>query len=692
MRRLLLAISFFGLCSTASADEGMWTFDNFPSEAVAKKYNFKPDTAWLENVRLSSARLAGGCSASFVSASGLVMTNHHCAHSCIEQNSSKSKDLVKEGFLAKSQAEEKKCPEMEVNQLVDIHDVTERMNAATQDKDGKAFADAQKAETAKIRQECATDATIRCDVVTLYQGGQYALYKYKRYQDVRLVFAPEFSIAFFGGDPYNFTFPRYDLDLSFVRVYDNGKPLATKNFFPFSPAGAKEGELTFTSGHPGRTSREATIAELLYARDYAFPRQLAYSSELRGLLTEFQKRGPEQKRISNHSLFGTENGLKSMKGSREALVDAAFFQSKVDAENALRKKIAENKEWQKEYGDAWDLISNAIEKQKTFAVRYSFLEGRNGFSSELFGLARGLLRLADEKEKPNETRLREYVDANIPSMKQEFLSDAPIYDELEIARLGFSLTKLREYLGADDPIVKKVLGKKSPDALAAELIKGSKLKSIAYRKELFEGGKKAVDASKDPLIAMARLIDGESRALRERMENEISSAIDKGHEKIAKARFAIHGKSIYPDATFTLRLSYGSVEGIANGDAKQAPITSIGGVFGIETGEEPFDLPKSWLKAKNKLDGQTPFNFISSNDIVGGNSGSPVINQKAEIVGLIFDGNLPSLGGRYGFDPKNNRAVSVHSAAILEALEKVYGADHLISELRPKTKTAQSNE
>lgn len=691
MRRLLLAISFFGLCSTASADEGMWTVDNFPSDAVAKKYNFKPDAAWLENVRLSSARLAGGCSASFVSASGLVMTNHHCAHSCIEQNSTKKKDLIEQGFLAKTSAEEKACPEMEVNQLVAISDVTERMNKATQDKEGKAYADAQKAETAKIKQECATDATVRCDLVTLYQGGQYALYKYKRYQDVRLVFAPEFSIAFFGGDPYNFTFPRYDLDLAFVRVYENGKPLVTKNFFPFSSEGAKEGELTFTSGHPGRTSREATVAELLYTRDYALPRQLAYMSELRGQLTEFQKRGPEQKRISNHSLFGVENGLKSMKGGREALVDRAFFQSKVDAENELRKKVAENKDWQAKYGDAWDLIATAVEKQKAFATRYGYLEGRSGFSGELFGLARSLVRYADEKEKPNEKRLREFVDANRPSLQQELLSEAPIYDDMEVLRLSFSLSKLREQLGADDPLVRKILGKKSPDTLAKELVKGSKLKTVAVRKQLFEGGKKAVDASKDPMIVLARQIDGESRALRERMENEIASAIDKGHEKIAKARFAIHGKSIYPDATFTLRLSYGSVEGIDQGDSKLAPITTIGGVFDLETGEDPFALPQSWLKAKKKLDGSTPFNFISSNDIVGGNSGSPVINQKAEIVGLIFDGNLPSLGGRYGFDPKNNRAVSVHSAAILESLDKVYGADHLIKELRPKTETAQSN-
>ncbi len=685
MRSLLLASLLFS--SFAHADEGMWTFDNFPSDQVAKTYNFKPEQPWLDKVRLSSARLAQGCSASFVSAQGLVMTNHHCAHSCIEQLSDPKHDYIKDGFYAKTGAEERRCPEMEVNQLQSIADVTPRMEEVTKGKEGKDFAQAQKAEMAKIKQECAKDENIRCDVVTLYEGGRYALYQYRRFQDVRLVFAPEFSIAFFGGDPYNFTFPRYNLDLAFVRIYDKGKPIKMDNFFPFSQDGAKEGELVFVSGHPGRTSRESSIAELTFDRDYNLPRRIAYASEQRGIITEFQRRGVEAKRISNEMLFGVENSLKAMKGQHAALAEANFFAAKVKQEEELRAKIASKKELKDQYAGAWDKIAAAVKQTRDISDRYTMIEGARGFDSDLFRMARRLVRYSDEQKKPNEERLREYVDASIPELKQSLFSEAPIYDEMEKLRLSFGLTKLREILGAGDPFVQKVLGKKSPDQLATELVKGSKLKSVAERKKLFEGGAAAIKASRDPMIMLALAVDPEARSLRRVMDEDITSQINKGHEMIAKSRFALYGTSIYPDATFTLRLSYGAVAGTVEGDKKVPAITQIGGVYDLHTGEDPFALPPSWIKNRNAVRGEVPMNFASNNDIIGGNSGSPVINQKAEIVGLIFDGNIWSLGGRYGFDPKLNRAVSVHSSAIIESLDKVYKAKPLVNELVPKAAT-----
>lgn len=681
MRTLLFVSLLFS--ATALADEGMWTFDNFPADSVAKRYGFKPDQPWLDKVRLGSARLAQGCSASFVSAQGLVMTNHHCAHSCIEQLSDSKHDYIKDGFYAKTANGEKRCPEMEVNQLESIVDVTARMDAATKGKESKAFAQAQKAEMAKIKQECATSEGVRCDVVSLYEGGRYALYQYRRFQDVRLVFAPEFSIAFFGGDPYNFTFPRYNLDVAFLRVYEGGKPLQAKNYFPFSPAGAKEGELVFVSGHPGRTSRESTIAELTLERDFTLPRRIALSSELRGIITEYQREGSEAKRISNELLFGIENGLKSMKGGHAALTEAKFFASKVQQEEELKAKVKADKKLDAQYGQAWDKIANAVTAMRGISDRYGMIEGGRAFDSDSFQFARRLVRYADEKEKPNEERLREYVDSSLPELKQRLFSEAPVYSEMEKLRLRFGLSKMREILGPDDPLVQRVLGKKSPDQLADELVKGTKLTKVSERKKLFEGGSAAIKASRDPMILLALAVEPEARSLRRTMDEEIVSEMNKGHEMIAKARFALYGTSIYPDATFTLRLSYGAVEGLTEGQKKIAPITVMGGTYDQHTGQDPFALPPSWLKNKERVRADVPMNFASTNDIIGGNSGSPVINQKAEIVGLIFDGNIWSLGGRFGFDPKLNRAVSVHSSAILESLDKIYQAKPLVDELRP---------
>ncbi|MCC7110573.1 MAG: S46 family peptidase, partial [Deltaproteobacteria bacterium] len=467
MKKLLLAAM---LCAAlpAFADEGMWTYNNFPADKVAAKYKFKPDQAWLDKVRLGSARLAQGCSASFVSPDGLVMTNHHCAHSCIEQLSTKTKDYVKDGFVAKNMADEKKCPELEVNQLTDITDVTKRVQGAVAGTSGAAFAEAQKAEFAKITKECATSDDVRCDVVTLYAGGAYNLYKYKRYQDVRLAFAPEFAIAFFGGDPDNFMFPRYDLDASFVRVYENGKPLQTKSYFPFAKAGAKAGDLAFVSGHPGRTSRNATVAELSFIRDVEQPSRLLRLAELRGRLTEFGNRGKEQKRVANALLFYVENGYKARSGYWGALRDPTFFASKVAEQDKLlssQKDPAKKAALQKSI----DAIATSQKTKRDLYIPYLQLEGMQAFMSDLFPIARGLVRAADELPLANEKRLKGYTDADLPALKQQLFSPAPVYPELEEATLSFGLTKMREQLGPDHATVKKILGKKSPETLAREL-------------------------------------------------------------------------------------------------------------------------------------------------------------------------------------------------------------------------------
>ncbi|HZZ85076.1 MAG TPA: S46 family peptidase [Anaeromyxobacteraceae bacterium] len=681
--RTLAALTALALAPFAArADVGMWTFDNFPSQKVEQAYGFKPSPEWLRHVQLSSARLAGGCSGSFVSPEGLVMTNHHCAHGCIEQLSTGQRDFVKSGFQAKTLQEEVKCPEIEVNQLVGITDVTAEITKATAGLEGQKYFEAQKGAMARLEKACQTSDALRCEVVTLYHGGIYDLYKYRRFQDVRLVFAPEFAIAFFGGDPDNFMFPRYDLDVSFLRVYEDGKPAQMKDWFKWSPAGAREGELTFVSGHPGGTSRQLTISELEYQRDVALPERLFSLSELRGQLTQYQKRGAEEARHSNALLFYVENGVKALKGRFEALVAKDLFQSKVKDEEALKARLARDPEKARKYLPAFDAVARSQATLKEIRKPLRYVEQGGGFQGELFHHARALVRGGDERLKPNEKRLREYRDSALPAVTQALFSTAPIYPELEIFQLTFSLTKLRENLGADDPFVKKVLGKKSPEDLATELVKGTKLADPALRRQLWEGGKAAVDASRDPLIELARFVDPDGRAIRKKYEDEVEAVQRKNDELVAKARFEIEGTSTYPDATFTLRLSYGTVKGYQENGRYVKPITTFAGAFERATGRDPFALPKSWLDAEKRLNFATPFDMATTNDIIGGNSGSPVIDRDARIVGLIFDGNIQSLGGDYGFDASVNRAVAVHSSALLEALERVYGADRISKELK----------
>ena len=462
------------------------------------------------------------------------------------------------------------------------------------------------------------------------------------------------------------------------------------HWLKWSPTGPKDGDLAFVPGNPGTTSRLFTVAELEYERDVALPRRLMRLAEERGMLTEFGERGPEQNRISTTRLLSVENSYKGLKGRYEALLDKSFFAAKVTAEQAFRAQIDVDPAKHATYGGAWDAIAAAKEAERRIQKRYAMLEGSGsagaeGFSSTLFGHARTLVRAADELAKPNEQRLREYADSKLPALKQRLFSSAPIYDELEIQTLTFSLSKLRQDLGPDDPLIKKVFGKSAPRELAMAAVSGSQLKDLANRKRLFEGGKAAVDASDDAMIKLARLVDPDARAIRKQYEDEIESVLKKNGELIGRANFEIHGTRTYPDATFTPRLSYGQVKGFSADGIAVTPLTRMAGLFDRATGQDPFALPASWLKARASLDLSTPMNFSTTNDIIGGNSGSPVVDREGRVSGLIFDGNIYSLGGDYSFDSSVNRAVAVHSAALLEALDKVYRATRIVDEIRPKS-------
>ena len=512
---------------------------------------------------------------------------------------------------------------------------------------------------------------MRCDVVELYQGGRYHLYQYHRFQDVRLAFAPELAIAFFGGDPDNFNFPRYDLDMALLRAYENGKPAVIADYFPLKAEGAQDGELTMVTGHPGSTQRQLTLAQLELMRDFILPQRLFQLSELRGLLTQFSAEDEENARIAQNDLFGIENSLKARKGMLEALQDAEVFKVKTREEAALRAAAGSK---------PWDEIAKAQRVTRAIFHRYRSLE-QTALGSKHFEYARMLVRGAAERAKPNEQRLKEFTDAALPRLEQKLFSTAPVYDELETVKLTWALTKLRELLGPDDAAVKLALGQESPAQVAERLLDGSDLEDVDTRRELWKSDAKSLAGSKDPFIRFALALDADARAVRKRYEDEVEAVEQKNAEKIAAARFKLKGTGVYPDATFTLRLSHGQVKGWQEGETLVTPFTDIGGAFERHTGADPYALPESWLNAKDALNAKQRFNFVTTNDIIGGNSGSPVINRHLQIVGLVFDGNIRSLGGAFWFDERVNRTVAVHSGAILEALRKIYGGASLADEM-----------
>jgi hypothetical protein len=671
-----------GLTRPARADEGMWTFDNFPSAAVKAKYGVDIDPAWLDHVRGAAVRLSTGCSASIVTANGIVLSNHHCIRSCAQQHSSTTQDYVKDGFLATRREDEMLCAGMVAEVLAGISDVTDRVIAAVAGKSGDEFLKARDAQIALIeKQGCAgREDKYSCQVVTLYQGGQYRLYTYRKYTDVRLVFAPEGDTAFFGGDPDNFNFPRYDLDCSFVRLYENGKPAATPDHLRWSILPPKEGAPLFVAGNPGTTQRLLTPDQLVTLRDLDFPETLIMFSELRGQLLRFTAETPEHARIANRNLFSIENSFKANRGEEQALVESTLIATKRVAERELRARIAKNPALAAEVGDPWSDIAKAQSHKKELYFRYSVLESRAGYLSNLFEYARDLVRGAQERPKPNGERLREFTDSRLEQLTKNLLDPQPIDAELEQLKLAFWLSKLRENLTADSPDTRLFLGKDSPETLAARLAT-SKLGATAVRKMLWQGGLQAVQASDDPMIRFVLATDADSRAVRKLYEGEVSGPVEQAQQKIAHARFAIYGTNVYPDATFTLRLSYGKVEGWTHNGVAVPAFTYLSGLWERATGQFPFALTPRWQNARGKVDPGTVLNFVSDNDIIGGNSGSPAIDAQGQVVGAIFDGNILSLGGAFGFDDRVNRAVSVSTASITEALRNVYGAQGLVAEL-----------
>jgi hypothetical protein len=682
MRGFLLLLTCL-VALPALADEGMWTFDNFPSGAVKQHYDADITPAWLDHVRLSTIRLTN-CTASFVSPEGLILTNHHCVESCLAELSSKEKSLVELGFVAAERSAEQRCTAQLADVLVGAENVTDAVSKAIAGLGDTAANDARKRTLTTLEQACeqassrAKSGKLHCQVVSLYHGGQYFLYKYKRYDDIRLVFAPEADIASFGGDPDNFQFPRWSLDFSVLRAYENNKPAMTPDYLQINFAGPTANQLVFVPGHPGSTARLQTRAQLEFDRDVPLPITLMRASELRGRFIQFGKTNPADDRIVQAPLNSLQNAIKVRRKELDALNDATLLTGKTMSEEKLRASA------HLDGADPWHEIESASARERELYLQYTFLESAAGFNSGLFRDARLLVRGAEERTKRNTDRLREFTDASLPEIQRELYARVPVYPELEVLTLSYSLERMREWLGPDHPVVRRLLSQESPDSLATRLIAETKLDDSDVRKQLWQGGKAAVGQSLDPMIALARTVDVEARAVRKQFEDEVEAPIAAAAERIAAARFKAYGTNIYPDATFTLRLNYGTVQGWIENGTPVEPFTHLGRAFERATGASPFKIPDSWMKVKDELDMGIPFCISTTNDIVGGNSGSPLIDADGKIVGLMFDGNIHSIAGHYWFDAKNNRAIALHPAIIREALGKVYGAKSLLAELNAK--------
>jgi hypothetical protein len=663
-------------------EEGMWTFDNPPAKQLKEKYGFTVTREWIDHVRLSSVRFNDGGSGSFVSPHGLVLTNHHVALGQLQKVSTSEKDYAQDGFYARSPAEEMKCPDLELNVLISMEDVTAQVQNAVkpQMSDADAF-QARKSEIARIEKKSLEATGLRSDVVTLYSGGEYWLYRYKKYTDVRLVFAPEQQIAFFGGDPDNFTYPRYDLDMALFRVYEDGNPIESRNFLGWNSDGARTGELVFVSGNPGSTDRLSTMKQIETERDTVIPGTLKLIKNRLNALRRYAAEGSEQSRQAMTQIFSLENALKAYEGEYNGLLDKALIAKKQKEETDFRARVRANPELEKKYGKAWDTIANAQQKAVS---RYKELRYRSLSGSRISSLASTIVRYVAEVEKPDGQRLDGFHDSELDSLRFLLFSPAPIYPQMEVVLLANSLQGSLDELGSQDPFVKTALNGRSPEAVAEQIVKGTKLEDPAFRKSLVEGGQAAVDASRDPAIVLARKLDPITREIQKWHEDNVESVLAAAGEKIGQARFAVFGKSTYPDATFTLRLSYGSVKGYPMNGTEAPPKTTFFGLFDRSYGFDhnpPFELPDRYMQGMERLDLRIPLNFVNTCDTIGGNSGSPVINSKGEIVGLIFDGNIESLVGDYIYNEDNNRSVAVHTAAMIEALRKLYDAGSLANEI-----------
>ncbi|MBI5630130.1 MAG: S46 family peptidase [Elusimicrobia bacterium] len=664
------------------ADEGMWTLDNLPTQQLRERYGFIPTPEWTELVQLGSVRFNDGGSGAFVSETGLVLTNHHVALGQLQKVSSEKKDYVKDGFFARAADEEMKCPDLELNQLISLENVTDRvLGAVDSEASDKKQNEQRKAEISRVEKESTDKTGLRSDVVELYQGGEYWLYRYKKYTDIRLVMAPEQQAAFYGGDPDNFTYPRFDLDMAFFRVYENGAPVSPKKYFRLNPDGFKEGDLVFVSGHPGSTDRLKTARQLEYQRDYYAPTRLKIFKRRIKALYAYSARGPEQARRAKDRIFGFENAVKAISGELEGLQDPVFMKRLAAREKETRALVAKDPKLAKAYGGAWDRIAKA---QDALIKRHKEAAYRKFVGAKLADYANTIVRYVAEVEKPNEKRFEEFRDSALESLRFRLFSPAPVYRDFEEAMLSDCLQESLDELGKSDAHVKAALKGRSPQEVAHELASQTQLDDAAFRKKLVEGGRKAVEESQDPLIVWARGLDAPYRELRKWYEDDIQSVEALQGNRIAKARFALYGKTTYPDATFTLRLSYGKAVGYELGTTKVPYKTTFYGLYDRAASFDnqfPFNLPEKVAQARGKLDLPIPLNFVTTNDIIGGNSGSPVFNRKGEYVGLIFDGNIQSLVGRYSYTDEQGRAVAVHSGGILAGLRIIYDMPALAREL-----------
>lgn len=671
---------------TTNGDEGMWLFNDPPRSILKERHQFEPTAEWLEHVQKSTVRFNSGGTGSFVSPEGLVMSNHHVGADAIQKLGTEEKNYLRDGFHAKTRAEELRCLDLELNVLISIEDVTDKVNAAVlPDMAPEKSFEARKAAMGEIERQSLERTGLRSDVVTLYQGGKYHLYRFKKYTDVRLVWAPEQQAAFFGGDPDNFEYPRFCLDVCFFRVYENDAPAKIEHYFKWSENGVAENELIFVSGHPGRTSRLNTVAELEYMRDTQFPALLELLHRWEVMYGVYSSRSAENARRAKDALFGVQNSRKAREGGLAGLLDPALMSRKAAAEDALRQAMAPREDL-RDGLKAFDDIATAQRVIGAHATEYNLLEVGRGLNSRYFEIARTLARHATERAKPSGERLREFRDSNRESLEFSLFSEEPIYDDLERLTLADSLTLLTAKLGFSDPLVQSILAGKSPRQRAAELVMGTKVKTVADRKKLHSADPAQIAASNDPMIQLALLVDSRARAARKIIETQ-SEIKNQAHAKIAKARFAVQGSGSYPDATFTLRLAFGVAKGYSDGGIQLPFQTTMGGIF--ERSKEmhnqpPFDLPASWIRRKDAMKSRTPFNFVSTADIIGGNSGSPVLNRNAEVVGLIFDGNIHSLVLDFAYSDEQARAISVNSQAIIEALRSIYDAGRLADEILGK--------
>ncbi len=677
--------------SALRSDEGMWTFDNVPVKQMQAKYGFKPDGAWLKKLQLATLRFPGGTGA-FVSPEGLVITNHHVGRSAIAQVSTTQADYIKDGFTAASRDREIQVPGLELMMLVSQENVTTQVNAAVQPAMAEKEAlKARRNALSQLRKHEEARTGLTCEPVTLYQGGEYWLYRYRKFTDVRLVAAPEVQVASFGGDPDNYTYPRWNLDFSLFRIYENGQPYRPEAFLPFTATPLKAGDLTIISGHPGTTFRQQTLAQMSYARDLGIPYRLKSLEYQKRALQTFAATSSEARRLAAEPIYGIENGFKRLSGQLLGLQKPENLQKVKEAEAALKAAVAKDPGLQARVGQSWAAIEKGVKRQEALLKESSLIDARG---SALLGQALTLVRIFEEEAKPSEQRLTEFSEGSLKATRARLLNPRPTEKPLDTARFSAGLREAQEELGAEHPFVKAMLGGRSPEAVAKAALDGTRIHELAFRKQLLEGGKAALDACQDPLVRLARTLDPFNRSMRRQVEEEITGLFNEHGSRIAEARFRVLGKESYPDATFTLRLSFGPVATYATGSGTKAqPFTTFLGLFDRHLGwggnaaaaeDGAWTLPQRWLDRKDRLDLIVPFNFIYNCDTVGGNSGSPVVNARGEFVGINFDSVFEGQGGYYVYDADTKRAVAVDARAILESLRRIMDGEHLLKELGAK--------